>query len=483
MKIVVIGNGAVGLMAAREFLARDPSTRIVIVAPAARPGCASVAAAAMLNSFAEVDIGTMQHFYEKQKWLFNRAAVELWPEMLPELEEEADRKICFDFGTYVINNHISDSLEDENFDAVVSALNEFDEPYENIDPRSIPFYKPSSPSRAGRCVYIPREGFVNPLHLIDALDRSLRRSGRVEFIDGWCDSLHCGASGKIEHLTLSDGSSVGGDAFFLSPGANFSQIIDASNLGMQFPRVFYGAGCTVVLNTKENTLSKCIRTPNRGLACGIYSAPRDAEHTIVGASNFIAPYPISDAFVGSVYNLLKSAMEQINSDYYRSNLVLVNMGWRPTSEDTLPMLGQTDISNLLVATATKRDGLHCSPLIARCMADLLFNNRSPYDLSHFKPDRQPVKVMSRSDSVNMFVRHSMNANYQHDFVPAKSRMLEEMERMYRNEIEELHDSVEAFDYGIPPELVNMYRYGHIPRAQPKKKGSTLLNNESRNSPA
>ena len=168
------------------------------------------------------------------------------------------------------------------------------------------------------------------------------------------------------------------------------------------------------------------------------------------------------ARVTSVYTLLKSAVEQINSDYYRADLTAVNLGWRPTSEDTLPMIGGTEIANLLVATATKRDGLHCSPLIAECIVDVMSSGRSKYDISLFKPDRKPVKTMTRKDAVEVFVRHTMNANYQHDFRPAKNRMLEQMERMYRQEIEELHDKAGAHDWGIPPEMVNMYRYGHIP---------------------
>ena len=58
----------------------------------------------------------------------------------------------------------------------------------------------------------------------------------------------------------------------------------------------------------------------------------------------------------------------------------------------------------------------------------------------------------------------MNANYQHDFVPAKNRMVEQMEDMYRNEIERLHDKVGADDWGIPPEMIDMYRYNHIKAA-------------------
>jgi glycine oxidase len=461
VKIVVIGNGAVGLMTAWEALKRLPSAHVTVIAPRSRPGCASVAAAAMFNSFAEIDSGTLEHPLERSKWLFNHAASPYWKSVIPALEAEASSKIAHGFGTFLVNNHVSDSLEDVNFEAVLRALKEFEEPHEMVNPRDIPHYNPASSSRAARCVYIPGEGFANPIHLLAALERALERTGRATFIDSACAKLETKAGGTVSAAVDAGGEKHEGDVFLLAPGANFSKIIKASNLGIKFPRIFYGAGCTVVLKTGTNTVSSCIRTPNRGLACGLYSAPRDAEHTVVGASNYISPDPVAEAFVGSVYTLLKGAMEQINANYYKAQLTTVNMGWRPTSEDTLPMVGATAISNLYVATATKRDGLHCSPLIARCIVDLMCAQPVSHDLSSFRPDREPVKVLTRAEAVDVFVRHSMNANYQHDFVPAKNKMVEQLEAMYRRDIEDLHDKVGANDWGIPPELVDMYRYGHI----------------------
>jgi hypothetical protein len=40
-------------------------------------------------------------------------------------------------------------------------------------------------------------------------------------------------------------------------------------------------------------------------------------------------------------------------------------------------------------------------------------------------------------------------------------MVETLQTAYRDEIEKLHDQVGAYDWGIPAEMVNMYRYGHL----------------------
>jgi glycine/D-amino acid oxidase-like deaminating enzyme len=460
MNVIVVGNGAIALMTARELLVSQSVSRVTLIGPASRPGCASLAAAAMFNSFAEVDAGTLKNRFEAHKWSYNRAATPLWPDLLAAVEAESGKRVRAGFGTYVINNQASDQLEDDNFDAIVDALTHCAEPHHLLAPRDIPSYNPSSPHRAGRAVFIPREGWVNPVDLMSALDALLAAEPRFCRADGVCGMVRVGANGRLESAVTVDGAVFGGDVFVLAPGASFSTIVRASDLPITFPRVFYGVGCTTLLRTKEETLSHCIRTPNRGLACGVYAAPRDDEHTVVGASNLISPEPIDHGRVSSIYTLLKAAMEQINARFYRSELVSVNVGWRPTSEDTLPMIGRTRIDNLLVATGTKRDGLHCSPLTARCLTSLALGREPEFDLAMFKPDREPIRIYSRSEAISLAWHQIRNAAFQHDFVPAKNRMLEEMKAYHVGELEKLHDKVGAHEWGIPPEMLDMYRYGH-----------------------
>jgi hypothetical protein len=156
-------------------------------------------------------------------------------------------------------------------------------------------------------------------------------------------------------------------------------------------------------------------------------------------------------------------MEQLNSEYYRCGLKQVNVGWRPTSEDTLPLLGETSIKNLFVATGTKRDGLHCSPVISSALAALMAGKSPNFDLNLFAPERKAIRIYTREEAINTAVRHTINAAYQHDFVPAKNRMIEHLEKYYRDDLIQLHESVGAVDWGIPPEMIDMYRYGHISR--------------------
>ncbi len=459
MKTIIVGNGILGLTTAYRLIKRDQNAEIIIIGPEDNKGCASLAAAAMFNSFCEIDSHTLSNNIEKQKWLFNKSSTPYWPNFLKEIQHDSGIQQEYGFGTYLINNHVTDDLEDENFDAIVNALKEYNEPFSYIDPKTIKNYNPDAQGRAARGIYIDGEGWVNPTLLMLGLKKALLKNNNVKFIHAYAEHL-IQENGIISHVVLDNKSIVQGDIYFVAPGATFSKIMEASNFKLNFPKIFYGVGSSILLKTDTKTLSNCVRTPNRGLACGVYSAPQDSEHTLVGASNFISPWPEDFARITSVYTLLKSAMEQINTDYYRSHLVKVNVGWRPTSEDTLPLLGKTTISNLLVATGTKRDGLHCSPVISEFISDLILDGKSKHDLSLFTPERDVARIYTREEAISIVVRHTINAAYQHDFKPSKNRMIEQLEKFYQDEFNQLHDKVGAHDWGIPPEMVDMYKYGH-----------------------
>lgn len=460
MQAIIVGNGAISLMVAKELVDYDPSLHLKIVAPKNKEGCASIAAAAMFNSFAELEPSTLKNSVEKEKWLFNKQATQYWPHLLNELEEINQSKMNYGFGTYLINNTISDSLEDRNFDAIEDALKMFEQPFQRVNPNEIPQYNPEANARANRAIFIEKEGWINPNDLMKELETYLTNTNRVQWIDQKClRVLVSNCKTKVIGVETDQNDKILADFVFLAPGANFSEIVKESHFEFDMPKIFYGIGCTILLKTNEHTLTNCVRSPNRGLACGTYSAPRSSSTVVIGASNLIHHQPSLHARATSVYSLLKAAMEQINYHYYKAELLSVNVGWRPTSEDTIPLIGATPLSQLYVATGTKRDGLHCSPLIAKCIRELIYDGKSKSaNIDLFTPHRKPIHYLTREEAITNYVNHNINALYQHDFKPAKNSMQDYLMATYRKEIEDLHDSVGAIDWGIPAELTGLYKH-------------------------
>ncbi|KUZ15968.1 FAD-dependent oxidoreductase [Burkholderia diffusa] len=460
MKIAILGNGILGLMTARAWQQADPGVELVIVGHAHRPGSATRAAAAMLNSFTELEGDSLGTPIDRFKFELSRAATAAWPAVFAEICTP-ERAVAHGFGTFVLNNAATDALDDENFAAVQRFCLEFEEPCEAIDPSSIPNYHPDPRYRALKAVFLKREGWANPKQFLDALTASVAQVGNARFIDAEVERLDI-TGGRVVAARLSDSSVLGADRFILSNGANLTRVLRASLPELPVQRMFYGIGMSVELQSSENVHTQCVRTTNRGLACGVYSAPYGPDRTLVGASNYISPVPHEHGHAGSAYTLLKSAMDQINTRFSRANLVNVNVGWRPTTSDLYPLFGETSVRDLWILGGTKRDGFHLSPVLCRDLVAAMRGQPIDRRYAELAPERKLIRNMTREAAIAKTVRHQINAAYQHDFVPARNRMVEQLQNAMRTDLEALHDRLGATDWGIPPELVDMYRYGHIP---------------------
>lgn len=480
MHTVILGNGIVAMTIAFRLAKRlSPGDKVTIVGDRTRHGSATLAAAAMLNSFAEIESDSLATEFDLYRFELSHLATQMWPDFEKEIILAAGASLptgcakcegcsgggCFACGTYVVNNTAADDLDDENFEAIVSALEEFNEPFDHVSPRDIPNYMPEQRHRATRAVYIHNEGWFNPRLMLEKLDNVLSKHPQVAFRDGSVARLVL-AGGILEAAELPGGERITGDKFVLATGATVSGILAKSNLGIDVQRVFFGVGVSVEIQSRDYPHTKCVRTPNRGLACGLYSVPYFTDpsvpndHVLVGASNFISPVPCDHGRLTSVETLMRGAMEQINTNFYRADLVRVNVGWRPTSQDTYPLLGRTSIGNLIIASGTKRDGFHLSPVISEKIVAMLLDEPVDERFGWFAPERRPIRSMTREQAIAKAVRHQMSASYQHGFTPASNRMPDQIRRMHKEDLERLHDQVGAHEWGIPPEMLDMYRYGH-----------------------
>lgn len=479
MRYVIVGNGVVALTTAFRILQRlGGGDTITIIGPQDRIGSATQAAAAMLNSFAEVDAYSLRSDVDLYHFELSHLATKMWPGFERELIDAAGEHLpsacskcqvhtggCFEKGTYIVNNAVANELDDRNFDAIVKACKDFNEQFEFVDPRSIPNYFPSTDSRATRAILIHNEGWLNPRLVMDKLDAILMNHPQVIVNNAKVARL-IKSEANITAALLDDGNKVLGDVFLVASGASVGDLLDKSALGLSVQPIFYGVGVSLELKSPGFPHTKCIRTPNRGGACGIYSVPyfqgpgHANDHILIGASNFLSPEPFMNGRAASVAHLLESAIKEINANFFDAQLIKVNVGWRPTSQDTYPLLGQTSISNLVIATGTKRDGFHLSPVFSDVIAKIMLGESVDSRFSMFAPERNLIRDISREDAIAMGVESLISQHYQHGYRPSGIRMDGQIRDFFRKDLEQLHDQVGAKDWGIHPELINMYRRGY-----------------------
>lgn len=477
MRHIIAGNGIIGLTVALRLLdGMGRGDEVRIIGPSDRPGSATLAAGAMLNSFAELEHGSLDHRVDQARFALSRRATGLWPSFAEDVAQRHEtafpgvpvpRKtnIGPDAGTFIINNCASNGLDDRNFDAIARAAAEHGEPHALVPPAELPNYAPEERHRALRALHLPQEGWINPRAFMQMLQPVLASHPAVTLVDSSAVSLRHG-QGVVTGCETSSGEMVEGDTFIVATGASTTALLLRSQLGISVQRVFYGVGVTIEIDPHEHVPTACIRTPNRGLACGVYAVPflpsriGDRTHLMVGASNFISPTPYPHARLTSLETLVTAASSQINRNFYRADFIRANVGWRPTSTDTYPLVGRSSLGNLLLCTGTKRDGFHLSPLISRHIAGLAQGTQGEPGWEDFAPERALIRTLTRAQAIEKAVEHHISAAYQHGFQPPQGRLLEATMRAIREDAERVHDLAGADDWGIPPEMLDMHRYGH-----------------------
>ena len=151
-RIVIIGNGAIGMTAASELATRATGAEIVIIGPRNRTGGASAAAGAMLGCFGELTKYSLATDAGRRKFALGLDAHAMWPAHLDHLGEVGGTEpIKTVSDTFVVLNAVGGELDSENFDAMLAGLDEHHGRYEIVD--SVP--GGSYPTARLRSLWLP----------------------------------------------------------------------------------------------------------------------------------------------------------------------------------------------------------------------------------------------------------------------------------------------------------------------------------------
>jgi glycine oxidase len=481
MDVVIIGNGILGSSIAFELHQMSPGVKISVIGPRSRKGGATSCAGAMLNSFAEIDQYSLKSEASKKHFELSFLATQMWPVFERRLIEAAGENLpfecrncqvlsggCFSRGTYVINNSTADDLDDFNYDAILAALKEFNQAFTEIDPRYIEGYLPAPNARAQRGVLIHDEGWLNPKIVLKKIDSILEHKYGVNLIDKSVNSIKLAGS-KITSAILTDGTQIYADHFLLANGSDTSSLLERSGIDILKQKIYSGVGVSIEIQSQKKLQKNCIRTPNRGGACGLYTVPyfwgdEESNNLLIGASNFIDTAPHYNGRMISIAHLMEAATREVNQELYDAEVVSINVGNRPTSFDQYSMLGKTSIENLSIVTGTKRDGFHLAPLLAPYLTNCILGSKAkaPTDnLDIFLPERDPILDITYDNGIKMNVDSLMSEAYQHGFKAATIRQHNQLKATIEAEVRETHDLVTRGEYGIPSLMYKLMRNGKV----------------------
>jgi glycine oxidase len=453
--VLIVGNGTIGNSIAYELAKRSGELSIAVCGPAARRAAASVAAGAMLNTFGEVTRHTLASVAGQAKFELCRRALDRWPSWLEELKQasgnpELDRTLTK--GTTVLFNTKSGLLDNQNFNALLAALEKFDEPYEEIDPQDVPGLMPVPEARPLRALHMHREGAIDARELLRGLEAAAAAQG-VTSIDGEVADIIT-QGGRATGVALRDGTNLSAGTVILAAGVFSGPLTRVFEPG-SVPTMLAGRGIAMMMHRADEAgFRHVVRTPTRAGNCGLHVVPFGDGREYYGATNIPRDEPIDKADLGMSEFLITCAREQLDQRIFFLDIQKWLVGNRPMSIDGFPMIGRTSIDQLLVATATYRDGFHSSPAIAQLVADDLLGVGSLAEqLPHFAPQRPPIELMTAKEAVDELIVTAVSGSYESGVtLPGWHVGSELFEAHYRQAAERFYSALDR-PIGLLPEIL------------------------------
>lgn len=456
--IVIIGNGVLGLSTALSLAALDPSLKIGVIGPESREGGASIAAGAMLNAFAEITSTSLKSYAGQEKFNLSLQASKKWRSWIEMINTylEPDSQLTYQEGTFLILNSKSGILDSENFYAILKALNEYKECYEEVMPEDIPGLVPLEDCRPLRSLYLPNEGSIDSGKLIRALREIASKHHKISFINASAESFNFKGTSIIS-VNLDKGEVITAKDYVVAMGSYSQKLIDTiPQLSRRIPRLLSGMGCAVVVNQDpSNIVEHVIRTPNRSGACGLHVMPQ-GKNLYIGATNNVYTEPKTRHKMGFTHFLLECALEQINQNLHKSDVKTFHVGNRPATIDTFPLIGKTSIEGLWLLTGTYRDGFHQSPFLGEALARKILG--LPHELSNvFAPERPLIRSFTKEESIEEAVRHYMSGAYERSVKLPKAGWDEVLRDLIHKRVNYIYDRLET-DFGLSPDMIMMFEF-------------------------
>lgn len=332
----------------------------------------SAAAAGMLAPLVEARLE------EREIVEFGRESLRFWEDYAGRIEDESG--ISIDYrreGTLVVaveRDHIGmiRHLHDEQRELGLSA--------EHLSGYECRRLEPSlSPSVS--------EGFFSANdHQVDnrSLLRALRRICEIQGVE-----LHeeCGdvelLPGKEGWLVRSATLQVTAGRLVIASGASFGLL---KSLAPELARLIRPVkGQIIRLDQSEfHLLDHVVRTPD------VYFAPKSDGTLVVGASSEDRGFDRAIR-IGPLYETIRAAWETVPA-LYELPLIESTVGFRPAAPDHAPLIGESSLEGVYLASGYYRHGILFAPLAAELLACHILEGTIDERIGKFRPGRfDPVQ--------------------------------------------------------------------------------------------
>jgi len=364
--VVVAGAGVIGLAIAWQSATRGLS--VVVADPHSARG-ASWAAAGMLAPVTEV------HYGEERLLELNLESHARYPTWAEELNEASGRDCGYaETGTLVVARDADDNTALNELFAFQQHLGL---EVERLRGRACRQLEPAlAPSTRGG-ILVRGDHQIDNRALLDALLTACSRAG-VHTIDKRVARVDV-ADGRVVGVHLDDEERLSCQAVVIAAGAHSAGIVGLPSEAVPPVRPVKGQLLHLRGAPKERLVPRTIR------GIDAYLVVRPDGRVVLGATVEEKGFD-ERVTAGGIHELLQAGLELVPS-ITELELVETSVGLRPGSPDNAPLLGETSVEGLVLATGHYRNGILLAPVTGWAIAELLSTGETPDMISSFSPRR------------------------------------------------------------------------------------------------
>lgn len=359
---IIIGAGAMGCTLAYRLAQREKMS--VLLLEKSLPGVeASSAAAGMLG--AQMEAHTSGPFLDF--CLYSRS---LYPAFAEELFQQTEIHIGYrECGILEI------ACSEKDAERLIGRYQWQKERHleiEMLDPIELLQMEPHLLPQNHGALFYPKDHQVDPLLLARAVSSAAHQVG-VHFLTGKMVQQLLIQNNHIQGVLL-DGEKIEGRFVFVTAGAWTSQIPSLPPLRSPIRPI---RGQMAVFDTRPPLVRHTL-VSSRG-----YLVPRADGRILVGSTMESAGFQ-KYVTAGGLLHLCTLAIEMVPS-LKEAPLLETWAGFRPSSDDGLPLIGPTSIKGLWIASGHHRNGILLLPGTVELILAQIKGESLPWDLSAFLP--------------------------------------------------------------------------------------------------
>ena len=415
LKVAVVGNGSLGLMAAIDVKKNFPDAEITVVGPTDRQFAASTAAGAMANVYAEMEHTSSFLTQVNERYLeMGKIGSRGW---LDFLEETVGNHCITSNDTFVYLQKNASNFEQLNFQAVNKYANA-DNVLQELSKAEIEHTFPANSNKnIERAIRIIGEFSISVDALFSHLDVLVTKN-KIKVINTKIDRV------KLSEMEIEtqDGT-FKFDRIIVTAGAHSKLLLENSSVLTLFQGVGVAMLINPVKNLEMNKLKKGVfRSVNRGGAqCGIHLVPREDGKFYLGAGNYVSSIQQPTIRLDTVRYLLSTLEKDLVGRECAYELTgEFKVGLRPRSLDGFPMIGPLETNpKIFVATGTNRAGLTWAPFISGEIVKWLKESERSHLIEGWHPERNPIPFGSKEEGIDYFVQSRISNSFEHGLIDRK----------------------------------------------------------------